>query len=97
MTPIKTLFRLLVRFVPMEDGEYTKSLDEATNWYNEIPVYKEGMEGLKGFQLLMAKYKLWAGKWYGVVAHSILYIILVRGIQDFMAGEEKADATKFVD
>ena len=97
MTPVKVLFGLVARYAPLDDASHAKSLNEAIDWWNEIRVDDDAPVPTKPLDKLLVKYKKWAGKWYGVVFHGIMYILLVRWIQDFMSGKDDVYASKYVD
>ena len=84
MDLLTLLFKLLLKFVPFEQGEYAKLHDEAKTWWNTIREEpKEGEELSKKDETLM-KMKKMASTWQVRVFGAVAYIWLSRKILEFL-------------
>jgi hypothetical protein len=91
MRPIDALFKVLHRYAWQDEKDYGKTLGEAQDWYDAIPADENSIAEATGMEKLKRKAKAWCINWYGKVAMAILYIIVVRWVEDFMHGRDDDD------
>ena len=87
MNIIDLLFKLLRKFVPMDENEFAKLREEGVNWYgnlrgDEEAIEKAEKEGDKGLMLL--KFKKMASTWQFRTGCAVAYIVLVRKIYEWI-------------
>lgn len=89
MNPIDLIFKLLSKFVPMDDASYSKAYSEGKDWWLQIRIDSDTKDNG-----ILVMYKKFATKWYGVVAHAILYLVLFKEITNILSSnnnQEKND------
>jgi hypothetical protein len=84
MDIIQLLFRLLLDFVPFQEGEFAKLKGEAETWYASIKSDDESFKEADGKDLLMMKFKKATGTWQARTAGAVLYLVFKRKIKQAM-------------
>lgn len=90
MNLLQLIFALVYKFVPIDETEFTKLKNEATEEWTTIDITKEDTE-LKGKSKVMYVLKKNTASWQARLGMSILYILATRWIQDFMNPTDQDD------
>ena len=78
MNPIDWLFKLLLRFVPMDETEFGKMRSDAFAWYSNIDVTNETENQVA------VKFKKIFLDWRGKLALAVLFIPASRWLANLM-------------
>jgi hypothetical protein len=79
MNPIDFIFKLLLRFVPIDEQEYGKMRADASEWYHSINMEQDN---------LSTKFKKLFLDWRGKLVLAVLFIPASRWLQNIMNPEQ---------
>ena len=79
MNPIDFIFKLLLRFVPIDEQEFGKMRSDANEWYASINMQEEN---------ITTKFKKIFLDWRGKLVLAVLFIPASRWLQNLMNPEQ---------